>query len=263
MSNKRKTLYVLPSLFTISSVFCGFLAIVMSLDPQSAQDLHRAGLLIGLAMILDSFDGRVARMTNTQSAFGVQLDSLADLVSFGVAPAVVMYRFALSDLGFMGVFAAFLFIAAGAIRLARFNVQAAGEEGPSRYFIGLPIPAAAGVAVSFVLVLTAMGYQAAPEGIGVSSAVLMVGLGSLMVSNVKYKTFKKMRVVQHEQILLAAVVVYFAFAAVRWGTPVALASVLTFYVVLGLVGAVIGVGKKGVARFGNEHSIELGGPEEE
>lgn len=246
MSTPKKGLYVLPSLFTVSSIFCGFLAMVLAVHAHGAEEIHRSALLIALAMVLDGFDGRVARMTNTQSDFGVQLDSLADVISFGVAPAVIVYQFALKGLGFFGVFAAFAFIACGAIRLARFNVQAAETGGSSRYFTGLPIPAAAGLVASFLLVLTGLGYASAPSAAIAPAAVMMLGLGGLMVSNVQYKTFKKVRVTPHEQALLAFILVAFAVGAVQWGSAVALTACLVFYVVLGLFGAMVGVGRRGM-----------------
>jgi len=246
MSAPKKGLYVLPSLFTVSSIFCGFLAMVLAVNAQGAEEIHRSALLIALAMILDGFDGRVARMTNTQSNFGVQLDSLADVISFGVAPAVIVYQFALKGLGFFGVFAAFCFIACGAIRLARFNVQAAETGGASRYFTGLPIPAAAGLVASFLLVMTGLGHAVAPPAAVAPAAVMTLALGGLMVSNVRYKTFKKVRVVPHEQALLAFVFVIFAIGAVQWGGAIALTACLAFYVVMGLFGAMVGVGRRGI-----------------
>src|SRR6478609_4018569 len=142
-----KTLFLLPNLITLSSIFCGFDAIRLAAR-GGEDDIYRAAVLLIFAMIFDMLDGRVARMTKTQSAFGVQIDSLADVVSFGVAPAILTYRWALSDLGTLGLMVSFVFLACGAIRLARFNVLAMGNEKkpakPGKYIVGLPIPGAAG-----------------------------------------------------------------------------------------------------------------------
>ena len=134
---RRKGIYVLPNLFTLAALFCGFYSIVMAVNGRF--DLAAVGVFC--AMVLDSLDGRVARMTNTQSAFGEQMDSLADMVSFGAAPALISYIWALRDLGKWGWFAAFVYCACAALRLARFNVNTAVVD--KRYFQGLPSPAAA------------------------------------------------------------------------------------------------------------------------
>ena len=122
--NLQKSLFILPNLFTLSSVLCGFYAILICTPDATNEDFYRASLLLVFAMFFDTIDGRVARLTNTQSAIGLQLDSLADVVSFGVAPAVLVYRWSLEEIGFLGLFFAFVYIACGAIRLARFNVLA-------------------------------------------------------------------------------------------------------------------------------------------
>ncbi len=246
MGQARKSLYILPSLFTVASIFCGFFAITLTMGATTALEMQRAALLIFLGMILDTFDGRVARMTHTQSAFGVQLDSLADVITFGVAPGVVLYHFALRDLGFLGLFAAFCFVACGALRLARFNVQAAEETGPSTHFLGLPIPAAAGVAMSFVWVLAAMNFSRAPEALALPAALMMMSLGLLMVSSVRYKTFKKVRVYRHEKVLLAFSLLMFATITVQWGAAFALAACLSLYLAIGLVGGAMGLGRRGM-----------------
>ena len=150
--NLRKAMFVLPNLFTVSSIFLGFYAMTLSAgDPAPAQ-LNQAALAIFFAIFFDAFDGRVARMTKTQSDFGVQLDSLADVISFGAAPALLIYKWALAPLGFVGFFLSFAFAACGALRLARFNVLAQrGDKGSSRFFVGLPIPLAAGAVVALVI----------------------------------------------------------------------------------------------------------------
>src|SRR6516165_11402576 len=145
-------MFVLPNLFTVSSIFLGFYALTLCAGDATPLQLYQAALAIFFAMFFDAFDGRVARMTKTQSEFGVELDSLADVMSFGAAPALLVYKWALGPLGFIGFFLAFSFAACGALRLARFNVLAQrGEKGSSRFFVGLPIPLAAGTLVSIVI----------------------------------------------------------------------------------------------------------------
>src|SRR6266536_4696863 len=147
--NLRKAMFVLPNLFTCSSIFLGFYAMTLCAGDASPAQLNQAALSIFFAIFFDAFDGRVARMTKTQSDFGVELDSLADVISFGAAPALLVYKWALAPLGFLGLFVSFAFAACGALRLARFNVLAArGDKGSSSYFVGLPIPLAAGTIVA-------------------------------------------------------------------------------------------------------------------
>src|SRR5262249_10470979 len=151
----RKTLFLLPNLITLSSIFCGFESIRLSAHAQAEGEFYRAALLIVFAMFFDMLDGRVARATKTQSAFGLQIDSLADVVSFGVAPSMLVYEWVLNGFGLLGTIASFVFCACGAIRLARFNVLSMGEQGkpakPSKYIVGLPIPCAAGILVAIVV----------------------------------------------------------------------------------------------------------------
>ena len=140
--NLRKAMFVLPNLFTVSSILLGFYALTLCAGEATPLQLYQAALAIFFAMFFDAFDGRVARMTKTQSDFGVQLDSLADVISFGAAPALLVYKWALAPLGFLGFFVSFAFAACGALRLARFNVLAQrGDKGSSRFFVGLPDPA--------------------------------------------------------------------------------------------------------------------------
>ena len=149
----HKLKFVLPNLFTITSIFCGFYALTLCAGEASPSQLYQAALAIFFAMFFDGFDGRVARLTRTQSQFGVELDSLADVVSFGVAPAMLVYKWALAPLGLVGLLVSFMFTACGALRLARFNVLAHSTDhsGSSRFFVGLPIPLAAGMIVSMVI----------------------------------------------------------------------------------------------------------------
>jgi CDP-diacylglycerol---serine O-phosphatidyltransferase len=234
--NLRKAMFVLPNLFTVSSIFLGFYSMTLSAGDATPEQLYRAALAIFFAIFFDMFDGRVARMTRTQSDFGVQLDSLADVVSFGAAPALLVYKWALAPLGFLGLFLAFSFAACGALRLARFNVLAArGDKASHRFFVGLPIPLAAGALVSVVIAhYRAFGSATTAE----SRAPIAVGVGLLaflMVSTVRYRTFKDVR-------LSARSVATFAFvaaAAIAIGIATRASFVLLVfagaYILMGLV----------------------------
>ncbi|BDG10445.1 CDP-diacylglycerol--serine O-phosphatidyltransferase [Anaeromyxobacter paludicola] len=189
--NLRKAMFVLPNLFTVSSIFLGFYAMTLCAGEPTPAQLNRAALAIFFAMFFDAFDGRVARMTKTQSEFGVELDSLADVVSFGAAPSLLVYKWALAPLGFAGLVVSFAFAACGALRLARFNVLAhRGEKGSSRFFVGLPIPLAAGALVSLVIAhYRTYGELTAPAD-RIPIAIVVGLLSFLMVSTVRYRTFK-------------------------------------------------------------------------
>ena len=179
---RRKGIYLLPNLLTTGALFAGFYAVLSGFSGK----YELAAIAIFTAMVFDGLDGRVARMTNTQSAFGVQYDSLSDMVSFGVAPAVVAYGWGVSDLGTLGLAAAFVYASCGALRLARFNVQA--ESSDNKVFTGLPSPAAAALVAGFVW----STYSLEPSvGLSVLGAILTAVAGLLMVSNFKYPSFKE------------------------------------------------------------------------
>ncbi len=180
--NMKKGIYLLPNLFTTASMFCGFYAIIASMNG----DFVRAAVAILIAGVLDGLDGKIARFTNTTSKFGMEYDSLSDLIAFGVAPAILAYGWALSPYGRYGWLGAFLYVACGALRLARFNIQIGVIN--SKVFNGLPIPAAAGVVATSVLFYDYLGG----EGNLYHPALIafMVVLALLMVSNVKYYSFK-------------------------------------------------------------------------
>lgn len=183
LAYRRRGIYLLPNLFTIAGLFAGFYAIVTAMEGY----FNYAAVAIFVAMIMDFFDGRVARLTNTQSAFGAELDSLSDMVSFGVAPALVIYSWSLEGLGKLGWLAAFIFTAAGALRLARFNTQVLIAD--KRYFQGLPIPAAAGVLASIVWLC--VDSEILGNVVSMITAVLAIIIAILMVSNVRYYSFKE------------------------------------------------------------------------
>lgn len=179
-----KSFYVLPNMLTTASMFLGFLAIVWS----SQGRFEGACLAILASALMDGLDGKVARLTNTSSEFGVQYDSLSDLVAFGLAPAFLLWHWTLCNFGRVGVAATFIYAAGGALRLARFNVSA-GHIG-KRFFIGLPIPAAGCTAVTFVFMSPAFPGASSSLIAGLALA-LSVGLGLLMISNVHYFSFKE------------------------------------------------------------------------
>ena len=183
---RRKGIYILPNLFTLAALFGGFYAIVMAMNGRFEQ----AAIGVFCAMVLDSLDGRVARMTNTQSTFGEQMDSLSDMVSFGAAPALVMYEWALKDLGKLGWLAAFVFCASAALRLARFNTNIAVVD--KRFFQGLPSPAAAAIVMGFIWVLDDAGLKGFREGRWLDWTAFAVTLfaGLTMVTNVPFYSFK-------------------------------------------------------------------------
>ena len=178
----RKGIYILPNLFTLAALFGGFYAIVMAMNGRF--DMAAVGVFC--AMVLDSLDGRVARMTNTQSAFGEQMDSLSDMVSFGAAPALISYEWALRGLGRWGWFAAFVYCACAALRLARFNVNTGVVD--KRYFQGLPSPAAAALIAGFIWLMTDLGIKGAELMWPTFAVALYAGL--TMVTNVPFYSFK-------------------------------------------------------------------------
>lgn len=177
-------MFLLPGLFTVGNIFCGYVSIVRA----TMGDFESAALLILVAALLDALDGRVARATGTSSEFGVQFDSLADIVSFGVAPAVLMFSWSLSSFGRVGWTVSFLFMICGAIRLARFNLQRAPYD--RRYFVGMPIPAAACILSASVYAHPEPPDRAIEPHLGVPVLILVVLLSLLMVSKVKYRSFK-------------------------------------------------------------------------
>lgn len=179
---RRRGIYLLPNLFTTAALFAGFYAVVSAMGGR----FEAAAIAIFVAMLLDGVDGRVARLTNTQSAFGAEYDSLADMVSFGIAPALVMYAWALGDFGKLGWLAAFVYTAAAALRLARFNTQVAVAD--KNYFQGLPSPSAAAIVAALVWVGTSYGLSG--QDVGYGALVLMVLVAVLMVSNLRYYSFK-------------------------------------------------------------------------
>ena len=216
----RRGVYVIPALFTVGNVFCGYLSLMAAV--RGRYDL--AAGLIFLAGFLDSLDGRVARMTGSTSAFGEQLDSLSDVLSFGLAPAFLVFHWGLSTHGRLGLFASFLFLVCGACRLARFNVQIHVVD--KRWFVGLPIPAAAGALCGLIWVI--------PEPLSdprIATAFLGVTLvlGFLMVSTFRYRSFKDVDLRTRRSMRLVPLLGLVIAAVAAWRPDVCLASLAVVY----------------------------------
>ena len=238
MIDRRKWVYVLPNAFTVSSIFCGLYAMTLLASGSAPEQIYKAALAIFFGMLFDCCDGRVARLTKSQSDFGMQLDSLADVITFGAAPALLLWKWALAPLGFFGLFVAFLFAAAGALRLARFNVlEMRGNKGCSRFFVGLPIPLGAGVVVSLVIAHYRTGGAAEVPALPV--ALVTALLAGLMVSTVRYRTFKDIRFSRKSAAVLGLLVASAAALSLRFGFSFALATFAILYVSMGLVEEVV------------------------
>jgi CDP-diacylglycerol--serine O-phosphatidyltransferase len=206
-SLRRRGVYLLPNAFTTAALFCGFYAIVMGMN----QNFENAAIAIFAAMILDSIDGRVARMTNTQSEFGAQYDSLSDMVSFGAAPALVVYEWSLRGMGKLGWLAAFVYCAGGALRLARFNTNIAVVD--KRYFQGLPSPAAAAMVAGFVWAMDDLGF-AGPDLSWFAWAITLYG-GLTMVSNIPFYSFKDINLRKSVPFIVAFLIMLGMVCVVR------------------------------------------------
>lgn len=232
----RQLMFVLPNLFTVSSIFCGFYALTLCAQSPSPQDLYHAAIAIFFGAFFDGFDGRVARLTRTQSDFGMELDSLADVISFGAAPSLLVYQWALQPLGFAGVFLSCTFLICGALRLARFNVLAhrSPHGGASQFFVGMPIPVGAMGIVSAVVAHYAMtqGPLAPQLRAPVGAAVVLIAF--LMVSTVRYRTFKTVRPSPRTFLAFFAVLAVGSLVAIRFHPTFVIAFMFAGYTLLGL-----------------------------
>lgn len=238
----KKSLFLLPNMITLSSIFCGFDSIRVSASASREDDYYLAALLIVFAMFFDILDGRVARATKTQSSFGLQIDSLADVISFGAAPAMLVYQWTLHRLDRgpvpIGLIAAFVYIACGAIRLARFNVLSMGEQGkpskPGKYIVGLPIPGAAGILVSIIVANhAAAGVLGGVEYVWPLFAVTL-GLSFLMVSTIRFRSFKEMKLNARTVLLVGFAVGSSAIISYKLKPQFVLVWLLGFYILLGI-----------------------------
>lgn len=224
---RGRGIYLLPNLFTTAALFAGFYAVLAAVNDQ----FEKAAIAIFVAMVLDGLDGRVARMTNTQTAFGAEYDSLADMVAFGLAPSLVMYEWALSTLGKFGWLAAFIYTAGAALRLARFNSQL--ETADKRYFTGLPSPSAAAIIAGAVWV-GVDNELAITVPLAWSTLVLTAGVGLLMVSNIRFYSFKQIDF-RHKVPFIAIVGVMIAFAVILSEPPMVLFAIFVAYTLSGPV----------------------------
>lgn len=230
---RRRGIYLLPNLFTTAALFAGFYAIIAGMQ----SNFEAAAMAIFVAMILDGLDGRVARLTNTQSKFGAEYDSLADMVSFGVAPAMVMFNWALSDLGRFGWTAAFIYVACAALRLARFNTQI--ETADKNYFSGLASPSAAAVIAGVVWVFNdGVEKITLPEvEVAVLSGLLTAIVGFLMIINVAYVSFKSFDIRGRVPFIVMLLMVM-VFGVVMLDPPKFLLAGFAIYALSGPVAAV-------------------------
>jgi len=225
--NRGRGIYLLPNLFTTAALFAGFYAIVAA----SSGRFEAAAVAIFVAIVLDGMDGRIARMTSTESNFGAQYDSLSDMVSFGLTPALVMYEWSLASIGKAGWLAAFIYAAAVALRLARFNTQVGSAD--KRYFQGLPSPAAAGLIAALVWLAERYAFDIFVVTQGFT-LFLTVAAGILMVSNIRYHSFKELDL-RGKVPFMTILVIVLVFVFISIEPPLILFGILLLYAVSGPV----------------------------
>lgn len=240
----RRGIYLLPNMVTTAGLFAGFYSIVAAMNGR----FEAAAIAIFIAMVMDGLDGRVARLTNTQSDFGVQYDSLSDMVCFGLAPALVMYEWSLRymvSVGWakLGWLAAFIYAASAALRLARFNAQVATAE--KNYFRGLPSPSAAGVLAGMIWAATDIGLEG--ETLVYLAFVLTISMGLLMVSNIRYYSFKEFGFRNRVSfVAILVVVLVYAFASID--PPKVLFLGFLVYSIFGIIYTLVGIRNRRKAR---------------
>ncbi|MBG6114141.1 MULTISPECIES: CDP-diacylglycerol--serine O-phosphatidyltransferase [unclassified Polaromonas] len=223
---RRKGIYILPNLFTLAALFGGFYAIVMAMNGRFDQ----AAIGVFCAMVLDSLDGRVARMTNTQSAFGEQMDSLSDMVSFGAAPALIAYIWALTSLGRWGWIGAFVYCACAALRLARFNVNTAVVD--KRFFQGLPSPAAAALVAGYIWLMNDLGIDG--DDVRWITFGLLLYAGLTMVTNLPFYSFKDVQM-KHSVPFFVIVLIALGIAIINIDPPTVIFGLFVIYGLSGYV----------------------------
>jgi CDP-diacylglycerol---serine O-phosphatidyltransferase len=225
---RRRGIYLLPNLFTTAALFGGFYAIVQAMN----QRFDQAAAAIFIAMVLDSLDGRVARLTRTQSAFGAEYDSLSDMVSFGAAPALVVYEWTLRGMGKLGWIAAFVYVAGAALRLARFNTML--EVTDKRWFTGMPSPAAAALVAGFVWIVD--DYGLAPVEVKWWAWAITLFAGLTMVSNIRYFSFKTINLKKSVPFVVICVIAL-TIALISYQPPIVLFAGFVAYGVSGYLGS--------------------------
>jgi CDP-diacylglycerol--serine O-phosphatidyltransferase len=240
---------LLPNLFTTGALFAGFYSIVAAMN----EHFELAAIAIFVAMVLDGMDGRIARLTNTTSEFGMQYDSLSDMVSFGLAPALIMYQWALSDIGKLGWLAAFVYTAAAALRLARFNTQATSID--KRYFQGLPSPATAAVLAGMIWFGTSYGLT---DGTTVLifcfPTTLLVGI--LMVSNIRYHSFKQLDLKGQVPFMMVLVIIP-VFVLIAVEPPLILCLITSLYAISGPILTLVLIRKHRESRKSSDVSSDV------
>jgi CDP-diacylglycerol--serine O-phosphatidyltransferase len=251
---RRRGIYLLPNLFTTACLFAGFFAIVAAIGGR----FESAAIAIFVAMIMDGLDGRVARLTNTQSAFGAEYDSLADMISFGLAPALVMYVWTLSGLGKLGWLAAFVYTAGTALRLARFNTQVGRAD--KRYFQGLASPAAAAVMAGLIWI--GHDYQLEGRLVAIIAFVVTTLMGVLMVSNVRYRSFKDLDL-KGRVPFVAILIVVLVFVLISIDPPQILFTVFSLYALSGPVITLITLRRRRARRAAQSHPEQDSQPKED
>ncbi len=243
----RRGIYLLPNLFTTAALFAGFYAITAAVNGK----FETAAVAIFVAMLLDGVDGRVARLTKTQSAFGAEYDSLSDMVSFGLAPALVIYIWTLHELGKLGWLAAFIYTASGALRLARFNTQVGIAD--KKYFQGLPSPSAAAIVAGSVWF--GGDYGLSGDTLAWAAAILTTLAGLLMVSNFRYHSFKEIDF--HGKVpFIVLVVVVVGLAIIQTHPPTVLLLMFLAYAISGPVMTLVQLRKRRERRAVQERSEE-------
>lgn len=252
-------IYILPNMMTTANLFCGFYSMIFSIKG----DFKNAAIAVVVAAIFDLLDGRLARLTHATSKFGAEYDSLCDLVSFGVAPAMLMYLWALEPFGRLGLMACFLFAACGALRLARFNVQIGIVE--KNYFQGLPIPMAAGIVASSYMAFEDLGWKPS-EWQGALLFAMVVLLAIVMVSNFRYRSFKDLDLKERlpfKYLILGVLIL----VVVALKPEVMLFVLFLTYATLGAIFGVLRLGKKRkeikASVYAPESTLELDLQEEE
>ncbi len=239
LKKRSRGIYLLPNLFTTAALFAGFYAILAAVNAK----YEVASVAIFVAMLMDGLDGRVARLTKTQSAFGAEYDSLSDMVSFGLAPALVVYIWALSGLGKLGWLAAFIYTACGALRLARFNTQLGNAD--KKYFQGLPSPSAAAIMAGGVWLGVDYGIQG--DDLGWFAALLTTLAGLLMVSNFRYHSFKEIDF-QGKVPFIVLVVLVVVLAIIQTHPPTVFFLMFLTYAISGPVLTLVQLRKRREAR---------------
>ncbi len=222
---QKRGIYLLPNLFTTSALFAGFYAALAAIEGNFDQ----AVIAIFIALVLDGLDGRVARLTQTQTAFGAEYDSLSDLIAFGLAPALLVHQWAFAEMGKLGWFVAFIYTATTALRLARFNTVQTGDK---KYFTGLPSPSAAAILASTVWIIHDGGYPGAALDWLIASLTVLVGL--LMVSNIRYYSFKEIDFKDKVPFISAVIIMLGLAVLLTRPAPI----LFTLFLVYGLSGPV-------------------------